>query len=157
MLPSAHSQVYLLGPSVHLAPFLQGVLAHSSMSTWQRLPENPKFKNKKNNLSDECFKKDKSSLKIFSFNHSLHGVCSLHNLYLSRTLNWDIECATGPLHNTSSASTLPPLLQLLLCSEIFLSNHNTIGSGLHTIKPSLPPSLFWPLSSNTNSNARQIC
>lgn len=40
-LPSAHSQVYLLGPSVHLAPFLQGVLAHSSMSTWHRFPEKP--------------------------------------------------------------------------------------------------------------------
>lgn len=36
-----HSQVYLLGPSVHLAPFLHGVLAHSSMSIWQRVPEKP--------------------------------------------------------------------------------------------------------------------
>ncbi len=31
----------MLGPSIHLAPFLQGVLAHSSMSNWHWLPENP--------------------------------------------------------------------------------------------------------------------
>lgn len=50
LLPSAHSQVYLFGPSVHLAPFLQGVLAHSSMSTWQRFPEKPgrDFKRRRN-------------------------------------------------------------------------------------------------------------
>lgn len=40
-LPSVHSQVYLLGPSAHLAPFLHGVLAHSSMSIWQRFPVKP--------------------------------------------------------------------------------------------------------------------
>lgn len=40
-IPSVHSQVYLLGPSVHLAPFLHGVLAHSSMSIWQRFPVKP--------------------------------------------------------------------------------------------------------------------
>lgn len=40
-LPSVHSQVYLFGPSVHLAPFLHGVLAHSSMSIWQRVPVKP--------------------------------------------------------------------------------------------------------------------
>lgn len=40
-VPSVHSQVYLLGPSVHLAPFLHGVLAHSSMSIWQRFPVKP--------------------------------------------------------------------------------------------------------------------
>lgn len=40
--PSAHSQSYPLGRSIHLAPFKQGVLEHSSMSIWQVSPLKPK-------------------------------------------------------------------------------------------------------------------
>lgn len=39
--PSAHSQSYPLGRSMHLAPFKQGVLEHSSMSIWHISPLKP--------------------------------------------------------------------------------------------------------------------
>lgn len=41
LLPSAHSQSYPLGRSIHLAPFKQGVLEHSSMSIWHISPLKP--------------------------------------------------------------------------------------------------------------------
>lgn len=40
-VPSAHSQSYPLGRSMHLAPFKQGVLEHSSMSIWHISPLKP--------------------------------------------------------------------------------------------------------------------
>lgn len=40
-LPSAQRHSYPLGRSMHLAPFWQGVLAHSSMSIWHMVPVNP--------------------------------------------------------------------------------------------------------------------
>lgn len=41
-VPSAHSHSYPLGRSMHLAPLWQGVLAHSSLSTWHMSPLKPK-------------------------------------------------------------------------------------------------------------------
>lgn len=41
ILPSAHSHSYPLGRSIHLAPFKQGVLEHSSMSIWHISPLKP--------------------------------------------------------------------------------------------------------------------
>lgn len=48
-----------------------------------------------------------------------------------------------------------PVPLLLLCSEFFLSNCNTMAPSLPTINQSLPPILA--LSSKTNSHARQKC
>lgn len=46
LLPSAHSQSYPLGRSIHLAPFKQGVLEHSSMSIWHISPLKPENRSK---------------------------------------------------------------------------------------------------------------
>lgn len=59
------------------------------------------------------------------------------------------------LMNHSTTLPSPPFPLLLLCREIFLSNHNTMASSLPAINQSLPPILA--LSSNTNFHARQIC
>lgn len=53
LLPSAHSQSYPLGRSIHLAPFKQGVLEHSSMSIWHISPLKPE-NTIQNNMIEHC-------------------------------------------------------------------------------------------------------
>lgn len=42
----------MLGPSRHLAPFLHGVLAHSSTSYWHRCPLKPVAREEEMVMSD---------------------------------------------------------------------------------------------------------
>ena len=54
-LPAGHTQLKLLFPGIHLAPFLHGLAKHSFRFSVQNLPVNPGYKQGRN---DYCLKAD---------------------------------------------------------------------------------------------------
>lgn len=86
ILPSAHSQSYPLGRSIHLAPFKQGVLEHSSMSIWHISPLKPENTSQNNMI--ECFQ-----TKLFEKN----WCCVKYNLLHVKQTCWTLADKTADL------------------------------------------------------------